>query len=232
MQTNACEDLRTVTLDINQRLGVIEQSGSSSRGSVPPLQAGEDVPSRDVERIIPVVDSPISASKEATNVEWDSDMAITPAWSRVVKEGRRLKHVAGNATLRPKSCLTLRGKKTNGIVGTSTGGNIKVIKTKRVSVFATRFSPDLDSGTLADYLKNKLGRDVTCQKLDTAQSRFSSFKIIAECKDVGEMYEPELWPEGIFVRRFYEARKTRATTGPVELKIPASMSGAGPSAAI
>lgn len=22
------------------------------------------------------------------------------------------------------------------------------------------------------------------------------------------MYEPELWPEGIFVRRFFEARKT------------------------
>lgn len=29
-----------------------------------------------------------------------------------------------------------------------------------------------------------------------------------ECKEVDEMYEPQLWPEGIFVRRFYEARKT------------------------
>lgn len=83
-----------------------------------------------------------------------------------------------------------------------------MVKAKMVSVFASRFSPDVDSEALTCYLKDKLHRDVTCQKIDSVQKRYNSFKITAECKKVDEMYEPELWPEGIFVRHFYEARKT------------------------
>ena len=65
------------------------------------------------------------------------------------------------------------------------------------------------------YLREKLGRDVTCENIDTVQTRFSSFKITAVCKEVGEMYEPQLWPEGTFVRRFFEARKPRVAACPV-----------------
>lgn len=108
-----------------------------------------------------------------------------------------------------------REKKTTGIVGTCAGGSIQAITTKSVSVFTTRFSPDLEPDTLASYLKDKLGRDVTCEKIDTVHARFGSFKVTAVCREVGEMYEPQLWPEGTFVRRFFEARKPRAAAGPV-----------------
>ena len=66
-------------------------------------------------------------------------------------------------------------------------------------------------------MKDKLGRDVTCQKIETVPCRFSSFKITAECKEVDEMYNPELWPEGTFVLRFYEARKPKSTVGPMSV---------------
>lgn len=49
---------------------------------------------------------------------------------------------------------------------------------------------------------------MTCQKIDSVQKRYNSFKITAECEKFEEMYDPEIWPEGIFVRRFYEARRT------------------------
>ena len=50
----------------------------------------------------------------------------------------------------------------------------------------------------------------------TAASLYSSsFKITAVCREVGEMYEPQLWPEGTFVRRFFEVRKPRVAAGPV-----------------
>lgn len=55
---------------------------------------------------------------------------------------------------------------------------------------------------------------MTCQKIDSVQRRYSSFKITAECEKVEEMYDPEVWPDGIYVRRFYEARKT------VDIKTP------------
>ncbi len=36
-----------------------------------------------------------------------------------------------------------------------------------------------------------------------------------ECNDVKELYDLGLWPEGAFVRRFYEVRKPRATVSAV-----------------
>lgn len=88
-----------------------------------------------------------------------------------------------------------------------------MIKTKLVSVFATRFSPDLDAKTLCDYLTEKLGKTVTCRKIDSTRNRFSSFHVTAECNEVTDMYEPQLWPEGIYVRRYFEARKPRENSG-------------------
>lgn len=78
------------------------------------------------------------------------------------------------------------------------------------SVFATKFTPDLEADTLSLYLQEKLGRKVTCAKIASVQNRYSSFKVTAECDDVKEMYDPALWPEGAFVRCFFEVRKSNA----------------------
>lgn len=84
--------------------------------------------------------------------------------------------------------------------------NIQVITTKLVSVFAARFSPDLDADTLCDYLTETLGnKSVTCRKIETARNRYSSFHITAECNDISDMYNPQLWLARIYVRRYYEA---------------------------
>ena len=48
---------------------------------------------------------------------------------------------------------------------------------------------------------------VTCPKIDNARSRVGSFKVTAEYNNIGEMYTPELWPEGALIRRYYEPRK-------------------------
>ena len=91
------------------------------------------------------------------------------------------------------------------------------MQTKLVSVFATKFCPELDADTLSVYLRAKLNREVNCHKIDSAQSRFASFKVTTECKDVGEMYAPELWPEGAFIRRYYEPRKAGTPGAPVKI---------------
>lgn len=240
LQTNTCNDLRIITTDINQRLGAIEQPrpnlergpilqtikpGASQRSSTSQGcektqdgvegQISEEDSSQKVEISALGLDGQISAAKGDPQVTW-SEVAATPPWNLVRdKRGNsRRKQVSENASVKPKPRLNLsKGKKTGGIVGTGTGGDIQIIKSKLVSVFATKFSPDLDSETLTSYMKDKLGRDVTCQKIETVQTRFSSFKITAECKEVGEMYNPELWPEGTFVRRFYEARKPKSSVG-------------------
>lgn len=129
----------------------------------------------------------------------------SPDWSGVVKRGRPRKNHAGSQIAVGASKPTRKTSKP--IVGTGAQGNISVIRTKLVSVFATKFSPDLNAETLAKYLSDQLGRSVNCQRIVTAGNRYSSFKVSAECNEVEEMYNSDLWPEGSVVRRYYEPRK-------------------------
>ena len=153
--------------------------------------------------------SPNGAAAMAAKRSSDPEM---PSFSLVVKKGRpqqgtgnassqKGQRIAGNnngRARRPGAAL---------VVGTSSVSSIKTVQTKLVSVFATKFCPELDAETLSVYLKEKLNREVTCHKIDSAHSRVGSFKVTAECKEVGELYAPDLWPEGSFIRRFYEPRR-------------------------
>ncbi|CAL8397666.1 unnamed protein product [Boreogadus saida] len=206
---------RNVThkVDIRQCLCVIEKPGTSGVAAPTPLaregnQAGGswETSSRGSDSETPAPDRTSTAAMGATNAN-GAVVTVSPKWTRVVKEGHRLKHATGKSPM---------PKKTSGIVGTGAGGSIQAVTTKSVSVFATRFSPDLEPDSLASYLKEKLGRDVTCEKIDTVQTRFSSFKITAVCREVGEMYEPQLWPEGTFVRHFFEEEGNSSTTEQAE----------------
>lgn len=131
-------------------------------------------------------------------------MDNSPKWSRVVKKARRKTEAEGQIASRAGKP---ERRVTKPIVGTGAQGTIRVIRTKLVSVFATKFSPDLDAETLSEYLSGQIGRSVNCQRIVTAGNRYSSFKVSAECNEVNEMYKPELWPEGSIVRRYYEPRK-------------------------
>ena len=132
-----------------------------------------------------------------------------------MKDGRRLKQVTEKSAHRRPTPHTVKTparhlRKKTGIIGTGVGSNILAVKTKLVRVFATKFDLSVDANTLRDYLKMKLGREVTCKKVETTQSRFNSFCVAAECNDVAELYDPQLWPAGSFVRRYYEPRRPRA----------------------
>ena len=54
------------------------------------------------------------------------------------------------------------------------------------------FSPDIGAELLRAHLENKLGRGVSCERIVTVNSRYASFKISAECKDVGDMNHVKL----------------------------------------
>lgn len=131
--------------------------------------------------------------ERATGLTSSSD---SPKWSRVVKKVRRqgFENAAVMKSRLPP--VILREKKKAGnvlsVVGTGDVGKIRMVKTKLVSVFASKFTPDLDALTLSEYLKEKLGREVACQKIETVQSRYSSFKVSAECNEVSEMNDSQL----------------------------------------
>lgn len=57
-----------------------------------------------------------------------------------------------------------------------------------------------------------MGKPVTCRKIESTRNRFSSFHVTAECNEIADMYDPQLWPAGIYVRRYFEARKPRVNS--------------------
>lgn len=129
-------------------------------------------------------------------------------WSRVVKQGRAQRNNAeGKLALLKQHAKKSVRRMLKPIVGTAAQGRIKVVHTKLLSVFTTKFSPDLDAEKLSDYLAEQLGREVICQRTVTVSNRYSSFKVCAKCNEVSEMYNPDLWPEGSVVRRYYKPRK-------------------------
>jgi len=201
-QASVSENFGAATAALDRRMTEIEEiRGSSGRASTA---------SGSQERETLVSAGLVHQALEETA----STQTSSPAWNIVVKEGRRKppqKPPKLTVQLKPGRKQTRSKRETKmGIVGTGTDvSNIPVIKTKLVSVFATRFSPDLDADTLRDYLTGKLGNSVMCRKIETTRNRFSSFHVTAECNEVGEIYEPQLWPEGIYVRRYFEARRPK-----------------------
>ncbi len=213
-QSTECENLHGITTDISKRLSVIEEP-SASKGIAATTMASEEVQLHGPSHREPAP-APSALSVIEETAGGGIEVAMSPAWSRVLKHGKS-KQRSGKrfiAAVQNKTSMNPpREKKTYGIVGTGAVENIHAVTTKRVSVFVTKLAPDLDSETLASYLKEQLSRDVTCQKIGTEYTRYSSFKVTAECKEVAEMYAPQLWPEGTYVRRFYENRKPRAAVG-------------------
>lgn len=139
---------------------------------------------------------------------------VSPPWTDVVKKGLKkegLFKTSGPPRSQNKRARLMRVQRNSGIIGTAPESTIGVVKTKLVHVFATKFAPSLDADTLRVYLTGKLENEtVTCRKIESARSRYGSFHITAECMNVADMYDPQVWPAGIYVRRFYEARGIRA----------------------
>lgn len=227
-QTEISECLRGTTADVTRRVGALEQhSGNGHSGSVAPVKRPEATNIDHVANISSagVTDSLAVGTEtledrhrgELQRVKLHTMESPTPThspgllkWSDAVRKGKRKRtedyqhgpHI-GKSSLRQK-----KAGKT--IVGTGAAGGIKMITTKRVSVFASRFSPDIDAEVLRSHLASKLGQ-VACERIATVNTRYASFKVSAECKDIGDIYNPELWPEGTYVRRFYEPRKNGIT---------------------
>ena len=152
-------------------------------------------------------------------------------WTEVMKRGRRDTAPVDKCQSRAKNTPTpqipsaapqpvqprtgtSRKKKRQGVVGTVDTPDISTVKTKVVHMFATRFLPDLEAETLQVYLQKKLQIAVICRKIDTERKRFSSFQVTVECEDPKTLYDPNIWPNGAYVRRYYELRKHRGPGDP------------------
>lgn len=115
--------------------------------------------------------SPAPAQATASG-ETAQEKSKENSWSAVVKKGRK------------RSVKTQEGKSRNtrkmpGITGTAVINNdeLSTVRTKLVSVFATKFNLNLEADTLRLFLEKQMSREVKCKKIDIPHSRFSSLEV-------------------------------------------------------
>ncbi|ROL51267.1 hypothetical protein DPX16_1509 [Anabarilius grahami] len=164
-QASVNENLGVATAIMDRRVTAMEKL----RGS-PDWEHGFGAAPASQERVLQDSVVPACQSRE----EISSPLSQSPAWSTVVGKGVRKPCKSPNAVGQSNTAMKGRFKgeerRKMGIIGTGTESNIPVVKTRLVSVFSTRFSPSLDADTLSSYLTEKMGKSVTCRKIDSTRN--------------------------------------------------------------
>uniref|UniRef100_A0AAV2MRG9 Uncharacterized protein n=1 Tax=Knipowitschia caucasica TaxID=637954 RepID=A0AAV2MRG9_KNICA len=118
-QTSAFESIRAVTACLDSRVTVMEN------------HSGVPEPTTGAERHSSGGALQESPARPARSAPPAAESASSPAWSLVVREGRRQKALdPKNSGPKPRMPSSRRERKTPGIVGTGAGSNICAIRTK------------------------------------------------------------------------------------------------------
>lgn len=166
------------------------------------------------------VEQYVMAHEKASNsVQIDDD---TP-WSTMVKKGRKKKTAAVGQVPKQPACnpndrpTTKPKGKTVSLIGKAMSTDaIKTVNTRYASIFASRFATDVEPEVLQAHLEHILKLEVTCESLPTRRDTYSSFHVKCNCPDPSVFMNPEVWPEGAYVRWFHEKPRTpRHTTHPL-----------------
>ncbi|KAK7877979.1 hypothetical protein WMY93_031359 [Mugilogobius chulae] len=184
VKAEASEGLRTAALNVSDRVCALElrasqggPGGVASTGEASANSANTTEGKAVTADCNPGADRPAlvraERSSSAENTGKPMPPSETPKWSTVAKRGERQRQqqreqaAAAATAAKPVTRHHPSGQRKGGktVVGTGATGSIKMIKTKLVSVFASKFSPDLEAETLRTYLSDKLGHDVTFTKL-------------------------------------------------------------------
>lgn len=94
------------------------------------------------------------------------------------------------------------------IVGTSTSSNLKVVPKEHVAhLHVSRLSPSTTNDELKDFF-GELIPNVTCEKLISRRPEiYSSFKVTLPAELLQKVLDPNFWPEGVAVNKFFMKRR-------------------------
>ena len=86
-------------------------------------------------------------------------------------------------------------------------GRLTTVRTFRpIEVFITRLSPDTENFQIAEFLKKDHNIDTVVERLTTRYDSYSSFKIKTTTEHIKTVMNPETWPEGVLIRKFFNPK--------------------------
>ena len=78
---------------------------------------------------------------------------------------------------------------------------------KRFSLFISRLPPGTEAETIQEYAKEQVGTtEVVATKLKTRFDSYESYRLDLTNPSVSDVLDPEIWAQGLLVRRFFTKR--------------------------
>lgn len=212
-QNETMDNMSKTTVEIAGRLSSVETvcTHLQANTTMPDMIVSkQDAPSENV-------NSPPPQDPEDTLVKEGAPGPLQKTFTEVVRSRRQRKKTnpkpsanKAHAATSPASDSGQQSKprQAKKIIGTAneiTCG-LKSVKTKLIKVFVTGLVRETSTAELENHLQRKLKNDTVKCELIKKGERASSFCVSAECRTADDLYDPALWPEGSYVRRFYTSR--------------------------
>ena len=94
------------------------------------------------------------------------------------------------------------------VIGTRLHGNtLKVSSGRFISIFVSRLDPSVSCDALSAYIHHVHSIDANCEKLITKYNTYASFKVNVTCNDMSTFLDPDKWPQGVYLRKFFNNKK-------------------------
>ena len=100
------------------------------------------------------------------------------------------------------------------VIGSGRAGTIKAVAAvKRLSVFMSRLPPGTGEDAVRSYVKEQTGaEDVTATKLRSKYDSYESYRLDIVNPSSADILDPELWAQGLVVRRFFVKQQSALTS--------------------
>ena len=103
----------------------------------------------------------------------------------------------------------VRSAGNKAVIGSRTSGPIKAVAAvKRISIFMSRLPPGTGETAVTEYVTEQTGAvEVTAIKLKTKYDTYESYRLDIMNPSRDNILDPEIWAQGLVVRRFFAKRQ-------------------------
>ena len=103
----------------------------------------------------------------------------------------------------PWQVVDSKAKKQKVIRGTLTNDIDAMAATRRTNLFTSWWRPTVTSEEVRDFLKNRHSLSSECNEVPTKAIKYKCFKISVISTNDIDLFNPDLWPRGVQVSKFY-----------------------------
>ena len=93
--------------------------------------------------------------------------------------------------------------KTKAVIGTMGSSTVKAKTGRYVAVFVSRLLPETTAEDMEAFVQETHHLSSKCVKLEAKHQSCASFKVEVTCDNAPDIYDPEMWPVGAYIRRYY-----------------------------